>query len=172
VVSAPAGHPRWPRPPGGGVATALKSEIVGRSNIFHHHRLASISKGRKILASCQILPLLSPSEQPPHVGYTLLRHFFLPYCLCPTSVYTGQDVFKNQINLTEYATAQGYRIDRKASSRNSARMHNDIGRPCFSSIFDNDMYRNNVIMLHVLLNELPMVRASATGVLGAAEQKT
>jgi hypothetical protein len=30
------------------------------------------------------------------------------------------DVFKCKISLTEYAAAQGYRIDRKASPRNSA----------------------------------------------------
>jgi hypothetical protein len=30
--------------------------------------------------------------------------------------------FKTNINLTEYAAASGYRLDRKASSRNSAVM--------------------------------------------------
>jgi hypothetical protein len=38
-----------------------------------------------------------------------------------------RDVFKNQINLTEYTAAQGYRIDRKASSRNSAVMRSEVG---------------------------------------------
>lgn len=33
------------------------------------------------------------------------------------------DLFKRRINLTEYAAAQGYVLDRKASSRNSALMH-------------------------------------------------
>jgi hypothetical protein len=37
------------------------------------------------------------------------------------------EAFKSEINLTEYAAAQGYRLDRKASSRNSAVMRNDAG---------------------------------------------
>jgi hypothetical protein len=37
------------------------------------------------------------------------------------------DVFKSKINLTEYAAAQGYRIDRKASSHNSVVMRSETG---------------------------------------------
>jgi len=37
------------------------------------------------------------------------------------------DVFKREINLTEYAAGQGYRIDRKASSRNSVVMRSEAG---------------------------------------------
>jgi hypothetical protein len=37
------------------------------------------------------------------------------------------DVFKREINLSEYAATQGYRIDRKASSRNSVVMRSDAG---------------------------------------------
>ena len=35
---------------------------------------------------------------------------------------TELDVFKNRINLTEYASAQGYTLDRQGSSRNSVTM--------------------------------------------------
>ena len=35
--------------------------------------------------------------------------------------------FKSEINLTEYAAGQGYVLDRKASSRNSAVMRRDDG---------------------------------------------
>jgi hypothetical protein len=78
-----------------------------------------------------------PLEQPPHVGYTLFRFFSFATVCASASVYTGQDVFKYQIKLTGYATRQGYQIDCKVSSRNSALMHNDTGGPCFPSIFDN-----------------------------------
>jgi hypothetical protein len=37
------------------------------------------------------------------------------------------DVFKSEINLTEYAAAQGYRIDRRARSPNSVVMRSDAG---------------------------------------------
>ena len=37
------------------------------------------------------------------------------------------EVFKTRINLSEYAAAQGYVLDRKASSRNSAIMRNGAG---------------------------------------------
>jgi hypothetical protein len=38
-----------------------------------------------------------------------------------------RDVFKSQINLNGYAAAQGYRIDRKASSHNSVVMRSETG---------------------------------------------
>jgi hypothetical protein len=37
------------------------------------------------------------------------------------------DVFKREINLSEYAATQGYRIDRKVSSRNSVVMRSEAG---------------------------------------------
>jgi hypothetical protein len=36
-------------------------------------------------------------------------------------------LFKTTINLSEYAAAQGYRIDRRASSRNSVVMKTEAG---------------------------------------------